>query len=220
MLAEAVARAGLKIDSVHAPFDPTADLTQSEAVLRHSALVEMRRCISACKDLGVSTAVVHLNFPRPAGISDRLKRARESVSKVLDLAHANGVRIAAENLPDDNSLIILKYALDMYEDDLFGLCFDSGHASLHPEAFALLDNYRHRLYALHLHDNDGKKDLHQLPFEGTNNLPNLAAQLNKGKVTCPITIESEVAFSSHKTPENFLTHALESGSKFRAMVKM
>jgi len=218
-LAEHVRRTGLKIDTIHAPFDPTADLTQQEDVLRHSAIVEMRRCITACKELGVSTVIMHLNFFRPGGISERLKKVKESLSEVLDFAHGNGVRIAAENLPDDNSLIILKYALEIYDDDRLGLCFDSGHAALHKGDLELLDKYGSRLYALHLHDNDGKSDLHQLPFEGCNDLPNLAAQLNKGESICPITIEADVTHSAYKTPEAFLNQAFLAGNKFGGMLK-
>ncbi|MCK4657094.1 MAG: sugar phosphate isomerase/epimerase [candidate division Zixibacteria bacterium] len=218
-LAEIVAKAGLKIDTIHAPYDPTADLTQPEDVLRHSALIEMRRCIAACKELGTSTLIMHLNFFRPTDISERLKRIKESMAEILEYAHSNGVKIAAENLPDDNSLIILKYALDIFDDEYLGLCFDSGHAALHQNAMELLDKYRNRLYALHLHDNDGKSDLHQLPFEGIDDLPNLAAQLNKGESICPITIESKVTHSGYKTPEAFLAHAYEDGNRFREMLK-
>lgn len=219
-LADVIEKEGVRIDSIHAPYDPTADLTQKEDVLRHSAVVEMRRCIAACKALGAGVAIVHLNFFRPGGISDRLKKVRNSLEEILPCARENGVKIAAENLPDDNSLIILKYALDMFEDEYLGLCFDSGHAALHVDAIQLLGKYRDRIYAVHLHDNDGKDDLHQLPFEGSNNLPNLAAQLNKGEsICCPITIEAEVANSAYKTPEAFLAHAFQDGNRFTDMLK-
>ena len=219
-LADAVEKAGVRIDSIHAPYDPTADLTQAEDVLRHSAVVEMKRCITACKALGVPVAILHLNFSKPSGISERLKKVRESLEEILPFARDSKVKIAAENLPDDNSLIILKYALDIFEDEYLGLCFDSGHAALHTDAMELLGKYRDRLYALHLHDNDRKDDLHQLPFEGSSNLPNLAAQLNKGEsISCPITIEAEVTNSAYKTPETFLDHAFQDGNRFTDMLK-
>ena len=210
---------GVKIDSIHAPFDPTDDLTQLEEVLRHSAVIEMKRCITACKELKVGIAILHLNSFNTSNISERLKKVRESLTELLDFAHDNGLRLAAENLPGDNSLIILKYALELFEDDYLGLCFDSGHAALNGDTMELLEKFPGRLLAIHLHDNDGKKDLHQLPFEGVCDLPNLAAQLNKRKTICPITIESEVAHSAYKAPEPFLSQALEAGNRFREMLK-
>lgn len=219
-LAAAVQSAGIKINSIHAPYDPTADLTQAEDVLRHSAIVEIRRCVTACKELGAPVAILHLNFPGPRGISDRLKKVRESLDEILPFARSNKIRIAAENLADDNSLIILKYALDIFEDEYLGLCFDSGHAAIHQDAMELVGRYKDRLYAIHLHDNDGKHDLHQLPFEGSSNLPNVAAQLNKGEsISCPITIEAEVANSSYKSPEAFLARAFQDGNRFTDMLK-
>jgi sugar phosphate isomerase/epimerase len=219
-LAEIAPRWGLSIDSIHAPFGSTADITQSEAVLRHSAVVEMKRTIAACNELEVRTAVLHLNSHRTDSISDRLQNQKKSIPEILDCAHDNNIRVAIENLPDDNSLILLKFVLDTFEDSLLGLCFDSGHAALHKDSLELLDKYRSRLFAIHLHDNDGKTDLHQLPFEGTTDLPNFAAQLNKGDLTCPITVESEVQHSSYKTADAFLKQAFEGGNKFMEMLKM
>jgi len=219
MISDAQQRTGIGIDSIHAPFGSTADITQSEEVLRRSAVMDIKRCIVACKELGVGIAILHLNSYRTDGISQRMKKVRESLSELTSFAGENGVKLAAENLPGDNSLIILKYALDLFGADCLGLCFDNGHAELHPEAFDLLDKYQDRLLALHLHDNDSAKDLHLLPFEGKCNLPNLAAQLNKASSICPITIESEVTNSVCKNPENFLAQAFEAGEKFARMLK-
>jgi L-ribulose-5-phosphate 3-epimerase len=218
-IAVALERTGLTIDSIHAPFGSMADLTQSEEVLRHSAVEDIKKCIAACKEVGAGIAILHLNSHRTDGISQRLKSVRMSLSELIEFAGKNCVKLAAENLPGDNSLIILKYALDMFDSEVLGLCFDNGHAELHKDAFGLLDQHQARLLALHLHDNDGQADLHQLPFEGKCNLPNLAAQLNKSESICPITIESEVTNSSYKAPESFLTAAFSAGMKFGEMIK-
>jgi len=214
-----VDRLGLRIDSIHAPFGPTTDLTPAEEVLRHSAIVEMKRAVEACKELDVKILILHLHSYRTDDVSSRMKRARESISELLDVSSKAGVKLAVENLPGDNSLIILKFVLDILDDPMIGLCFDNGHAALSDGAMELLDKYRGRLFALHLHDNDGRQDLHQLPFEGTCDLPNLAAQLNKVESICPITVESEVTHSEYKTPEAFLKRAFETATRFQEMLK-
>lgn len=54
---------------------------------------------------------------------------------------------------------------NQYGAEVLGFCFDTGHASLvgldFEEFISTLD---FRLKVLHIHDNDGAGDLHQIPF--------------------------------------------------------
>lgn len=55
-----------------------------------------------------------------------------------------------------------------YEAEILGFCFDTGHANLvglDMESF--ITTLGSRLKVLHIHDNDGVGDLHQLPFTFT-----------------------------------------------------
>ena len=60
--------------------------------------------------------------------------------------------------------------LDAVNDDFFVACLDIGHAEMKgldataPDMIRALGS---RLQALHLHDNDRWKDLHQIPFAGS-----------------------------------------------------
>ncbi len=214
-----VEQSGITIDSIHAPFGSTTDISEPEDVLRKAAVVDVVRSIESCAYLGVRTLILHLNATRTDDISQRLKSVRASVTTLLSVARKHGIQLAAENLPGGNSLTILKYALEMFDDEHLGLCFDTGHDALDSDAIELIGTFGERLYAIHLHDNDGREDLHQLAFDGSYNFPNLAAQLNKGRVLCPITIEAEVHHSTRKTPEAFLASAKEGGMKFIEMLK-
>lgn len=54
---------------------------------------------------------------------------------------------------------------EKYKAQVLGFCFDTGHANLigiDPEPF--ITALGHRLKVLHIHDNDGTGDLHQIPF--------------------------------------------------------
>lgn len=54
---------------------------------------------------------------------------------------------------------------DKYRAEVLGFCFDTGHANLvgiDMESF--LTTLGQRLKVLHIHDNDGIRDLHQIPF--------------------------------------------------------
>lgn len=57
---------------------------------------------------------------------------------------------------------------DRYHEEILGFCFDTGHANLVGLDFErFLTALDHRLKVLHIHDNDGISDLHQIPFTFT-----------------------------------------------------
>ncbi|MBQ1465078.1 MAG: sugar phosphate isomerase/epimerase [Eubacteriaceae bacterium] len=87
----------------------------------------------------------------------------EHMRALVELASENGVRLAFENLGENDTV---RRLLKLFENEPFaGLCFDSGHNNLaSPDDFSLLEEFSGRVFALHIHDNDGKKDRHLLPF--------------------------------------------------------
>ena len=55
-----------------------------------------------------------------------------------------------------------------YDAEVLGFCFDTGHANLVGIDFEyFLTTLGSRLKVLHIHDNDGISDLHQIPFTFT-----------------------------------------------------
>lgn len=65
---------------------------------------------------------------------------------------------------------------EKYHAEVLGFCFDTGHANLvgiDMEDFITTLGYR--LKALHIHDNDGIADLHQIPFTFTRTRENKAS---------------------------------------------
>lgn len=57
---------------------------------------------------------------------------------------------------------------DKYGAEVLGFCFDTGHANLVGIDFEdFITTLGHRLKVLHIHDNDGVGDLHQIPFTFT-----------------------------------------------------
>lgn len=65
---------------------------------------------------------------------------------------------------------------DRHHGELLGFCFDTGHANLTGIDFeSFLSTLGHRLKVLHIHDNDGVGDLHQIPFSFTKTRENTAS---------------------------------------------
>ncbi|MBQ5676434.1 MAG: sugar phosphate isomerase/epimerase, partial [Lachnospiraceae bacterium] len=63
---------------------------------------------------------------------------------------------------------------DKFSAEVLGFCFDTGHANLVGIDFEkFITTLDHRLKVLHIHDNDGVADLHQIPFTFTKTRENM-----------------------------------------------
>lgn len=82
--------------------------------------------------------------------------------------------------------------LDRIDSDHVGFCYDSGHENAFTPDADYLDSYADRLFAMHLHDNDGHHDQHRLPFTGTVDWEKRVAQLKRSSLF-QHTVTMEVA---------------------------
>lgn len=65
---------------------------------------------------------------------------------------------------------------EKYHSEIFGFCFDTGHANLVGiDLESFLSTLGGRLKVLHIHDNDGSGDLHQIPFTFTKTRENTSS---------------------------------------------
>jgi sugar phosphate isomerase/epimerase len=208
----------LRLDSLHAPFDPTCDLTQIEDVFAQSAMIEMKRAITAAAELETPYLVLHLSSFRPSKISERLTRIKTALPDLIAFAESKNVIVAMENL-DYDSEVLFKFGMDLIDSKHLGFCYDNGHEMLYNGSMDLLKKYSHRLAVIHFHDNDGQKDSHLIPFDGKLNLPAFAGQLNKLETIPDITMECEMAYSHFGQTDSFLKAAYEAGKRFLSMLK-
>ena len=115
----------------------------------------------------------------------------EETEKFLDsvapLAKSMGITICIENLYDgigghivEGPCCNVRKAVqridcfnERYRTEVLGFCFDTGHANLTGINFEeFIITLGHRLKVLHIHDNDGIGDLHQIPFTFTRSREN------------------------------------------------
>ena len=70
-----------------------------------------------------------------------------------------------------------------------GYCFDTGHAHVVGDVVACYRRFAGRLFNLHLHDNDGTRDMHLQPPYGTIPWPDLLAAIDEAPFDDEITLE-------------------------------
>ena len=172
----------------------------------------IRRDIEAAGICGIPWLVVHPDTYLENGNYSRkksLRLERERFLRFGDLASRFHVGLAIENMIDNRpakrfagSHEDLLELLDLLGDDeLFGICWDTGHANLNqldqPAAIRAMGG---RLRALHVNDNLGQKDNHTLPFLGTVEWPPIMEALRDGGYQGDFTYEIH-RFTDGFTPE-------------------
>jgi sugar phosphate isomerase/epimerase len=151
---------GLGIENIHAPIGE-ANLFWIDSGDSDDYEKRMLQCITDCAKYDIPAVVYHITCPEPPIFNqiglDRFKR-------MVDYAEKKNINIAIENIWH---IDYLEYIFKGIESKRLGFCYDSGHENCFTNGSDLLTKFGSKLMALHLHDNDGIKDLHQIPGYGT-----------------------------------------------------
>ncbi|MGN1344712.1 MAG: sugar phosphate isomerase/epimerase family protein [Traorella sp.] len=138
--------------------------------------------IKNCKAMGIDLVCMHLTSKYEAPQFGLIGLNR--IQKIIDAANEIGVRVSFENtkIPE-----YIEYVMENIQT--CGFCLDSGHLHAHFHDQLDFSKFDHRIYAVHLHDNDGKDDQHLIPFEGNINWQELIKHLKECHYQGPITLE-------------------------------
>jgi len=140
-----------------------------------------------------------------------------SMDELAVPARAHGVRIALENMAGDDYLLI-DALLSRYGPEFLGLCYDSGHGNMGPNGLEQLEQRKERLIAIHLHDNDGINDQHNIPFSGTVDWARLMRILPMSPYRAGINLEVVIAESGISDERAFLKKSFEAGQTLAQML--
>lgn len=188
---------GLDFVDAHAPFGLWSDIGMPDAKWREIMLLRHRTALQFCKRFEVGTMAFHtgntLNsiFGKELTLDDYYSALISALEILVAEAEKCGVVIALENqwTPLNHSSILLK-VMEYFNSPYLGLCYDSGHGNLMekgryfpeetvvPEIWNdlgvpveweddILEKFAPWLVNCHLHDNNGIKDEHLLPQQGT-----------------------------------------------------
>lgn len=150
--------AGLFIENIHTPVQQqnnfSLDNLDGESVFQCYL-----QCIKDCSEFDIPSMVIHLpNDKYPIN-----KLGIERVERIANQAEEFNVNVAFENLGNIHNIA---HILNSNNSKKIGFCYDSCHHANYDIEDDLLEKYGNRLMAMHLHDNGGEKNQHQLPFDG------------------------------------------------------
>ena len=152
-----------------------SDSAYAPGEMRDYCMDLLRRELRICKMLDIPGMVVH-GICRPQGDREDFMRANtEMYAELLKTAEETGVRIYTENTCTANCPTYFLYeGADFNElrerlgnHPLFGCCWDVGHANVQGvDQYKCITEMGDGLMAVHIHDNDGRRDLHLQPYSG------------------------------------------------------
>ena len=172
--AEIIRDAGLEISQTHGPWRyPPRD---GDEAYRAERFDKMAKSLHGTRIMGCRYMVVHPIMPFGTGADGDRERFFEinfdHYRRLSRVAEDEGVIIGLENMPMPalplaSPAEILAFVKAINSPAL-RVCLDTGHCTMCgvSPADAVRELGREYLRVLHVHDNDGKRDLHWTPYRG------------------------------------------------------
>jgi sugar phosphate isomerase/epimerase len=209
---------GLGLTDLHGSQGMEKRWTSPREYERLAGVALVKNRMAMARRLGSDVVIMHTGG-QPAGDADA-KFFWESLLKSLDelqpAACEYGVRLAIENC---GHAPVTERLLDAYSPDYLGLCYDSGHGNLHPKDLDQCEAHRDRLISLHLHDNDGTRDHHWIPFTGTVDWERVARLVATSSYSKWPNLEATMKHASPISEADFLAQARSDAGRFAALVR-
>ncbi len=188
---EGAALAGITIHQMHMPY-PNYIPNGKKELNDYLKNIVAPKSMHICAFLNCPYIVVHgFKLSRYLGSEEAEWSQTESfLDSLAPMAKEMGITICIENLYDvigghivegpcchsGKAVERIDRFNEKYHAEVLGFCFDTGHAKLAGIDFErFLTELGCRLKVLHLHDNDGAGDLHQIPYTFTRTRENSAS---------------------------------------------
>ena len=177
-LASWLAGNNFTLHSIHSPttrdFHPTREsgtplsIADPERVRRQEAVDEMKRALDLAEYIPFRYCIQHVARSRDIPDQRRWDAAFSSLEHLSLFAKQRGVTLALENTPGEMATPAnLKHFLEQTRLTNVKLCFDTGHAHIEGGVPAAIGIIRNLVVTTHVHDNNGERDDHLLPYDGT-----------------------------------------------------
>ncbi|MGN1445814.1 MAG: sugar phosphate isomerase/epimerase family protein [Eubacteriales bacterium] len=183
----AIEEAGIEITQTHGPWRwPPRDFTEEDRAERFE---KMAKSIRGTAILGCRNFVIHPIMPFGDNQDPEPERLWDMnlafMSRLVEVGRSCDVVVNFENMPMTALSIsrpeaILRF-VKMVDSPFFKVCLDTGHCAVFgdspAQAVRLLG--KEYLATLHIHDNNGRNDLHWNPYTGVIDWDDFSAALRE-----------------------------------------
>lgn len=200
------------------------DYTSDWEYNRKAGVELIKNRIDLAKCLGAEEIVLHLYPPhmsirrKPELKESFYRQVKRSFDELQPYCMEKGIKICIENLfdmPEEYILGQWDWILKEYPPEYMGLCLDTGHGYVtwREKLPEIIRQYGSRIYAVHLHDNNGAADFHLLPGEGEINWKEVMEALSASAYQLPLLLEVNCY---EDDTEGFLKRAYTSGETLQS----
>lgn len=185
---EAAEAAGVRINQMHMPY-PNYVPGAPEELNEYLSKTVAPKSMEVCAFFECPYIVVHgFKLAKELGSErEEWDRTEEFLESLAPMAREFNITVCVENIYTNIGTHIVDGPCcdaakaveridrmnEKYGAEVLGFCFDTGHANLVGLDFEdFIITLGNRLKVLHIHDNDGIEDLHQIPFTFTKNREN------------------------------------------------
>ena len=185
---------GLQIEQIHCIFGGDYDFSIPDENKRAVIVESTKSALIKLGKVKVKNFVIHCSgIINENEKKERIKIFIDSLSRILPVAEKTGIKIAIENVSSSQNVIgtaeEIMEILEKFNSPCLGVCFDTGHANLtgrFKEEFLILKD---KIFTFHIHDNDGKRDLHLPPVMGTIDWKWFVKELKKSNYSGQLPLE-------------------------------
>ena len=179
----------LKLHSLHSPMysddawgrtgpDAVMDITEPVKIKRVQIVDEIKRALEVAEIIPFRYLIQHIGVANEEWEERKADAAFASLEEISQFARQRGVEVLVENTPNALSgAQRLRYFLESTHLNL-NVCFDLGHANMDAGVEAAYKLLAPRIRSTHIHDNDGKADLHLFPSVDAGGTIDWAAAMN------------------------------------------
>ncbi|MEG1470556.1 MAG: sugar phosphate isomerase/epimerase [Anaerovoracaceae bacterium] len=184
---------------IHGPFTELCPASIDQRVVA-IAFDRLNEAYFVCKKLGVERMVVHSGYLPLIYFKEWHEEKSVNFWKKFMADKPEGFRIFIENVFEDEPLM-MKQMLDKINDSRIKVCLDIGHANAVMEegltVFDWINTLGEHIGHFHIHNNFGKKDLHNDISNGSMDMIKIFETIkNKCDTDVTFTIESRDCRSS------------------------
>jgi sugar phosphate isomerase/epimerase len=193
---------GTAFHSMHAPMHgddewgrsgaPPLNIAAVEKRDRIAAMDEIKRALEVAEQASFRFLVQHVGVSGETATEQKLESAMTSIEHLRAFAKPLGVQIVVENINNDlstpESLVKLLQAARFTD---VGVCFDVGHAHMAPGIPEAFETLKGLIRTTHVHDNNGERDEHLWPGQGTIDWKETMALLRSTPSAPPLLLEIE-----------------------------
>ncbi|MBO4375096.1 MAG: sugar phosphate isomerase/epimerase [Lachnospiraceae bacterium] len=176
----ALKEAGLLCSQVHAPYPVYVERRKKQNDFMENEVIP--KCFAIAESLGAPYMVIHpskVRYNKNGSIEKEKELNLKYFETLIPIIKETGVKVCFENLYETGeegiiegpcadpreALYYIETLNERAGEECFGFCLDSGHLNLIKRGFAdFASILGEHIKVLHIHDNDGVADNHQIPF--------------------------------------------------------